>query len=177
MNQFLKISLMGLGVLSLTACSVKKGPNGAPVTSAGGQNTGAQTYAMQQQAGYQSNRRGFYRNAMRAPANQIYYFSFDSSSMRSQDARALLIQANYLATHPNAQIRLEGNTDNRGSREYNIGLGWRRDQSVARMLEQRGVRPRQIKMVSYGKERPAVTGNNDRAWALNRRVNLIYRAR
>ena len=97
--------------------------------------------------------------------------------MRSQDLRALRIQANFLASHPNAKIRLEGNTDNRGSREYNIGLGWRRDQSVARILEQQGVRSTQIQMVSYGKERPAVDGNNERVWSLNRRVNFIYKAR
>ena len=61
-----------------------------------------------------------------------------------------MIQSDYLVTHPNIKIRLEGNADARGSREYNIGLGWRRDQTVARLLEQQGVKPTQIDMVSFG---------------------------
>ena len=58
--------------------------------------------------------------------------------------------------------------------EYNIGLGWRRDQTVARILEQQGVKPSQIDMVSFGKEKPAVMGDNEQAWSLNRRVELVY---
>ncbi|MCH9644266.1 MAG: peptidoglycan-associated lipoprotein Pal [Gammaproteobacteria bacterium] len=115
-------------------------------------------------------------NAMTAPANQTYYFAFDKSNMNSDDAQALRTQANYLATHPKAKIVLQGNTDDRGSREYNVGLGWRRDQSVARIMEQQGVNPSQIQMVSFGKERPAVLGENEHAWSLNRRVNLEYKA-
>lgn len=115
-------------------------------------------------------------NALRAPANQVYYFAFDQSGVDRTDLRAMQIQARYLATHPSARIRLEGSTDNRGSREYNIGLGWRRDQSVEGILMQYGVSPKQIELVSYGKERPAVLGNSERAWSLNRRVNLIYKA-
>lgn len=176
MHKLITIALLSVGILSVTACGTKKGPNGVPVTSASASGNAAQTYAMQASNNYHSGQTGFYHNAMRAPANQTYYFAFDSSKMRPQDVRALMIQAGFLASHPRAKIRLEGNTDNRGSREYNIGLGWRRDQSVARLLEQQGVRPNQIQMVSYGKERPAVTGNGERSWALNRRVNVIYRA-
>lgn len=135
----------------------------------------AQTYAVSQSSGYHADANGFAVNSLQAPSNQTYYFAFDKSDMRSRDRQALDAQANYLATHPNAHVRLEGNTDNRGSREYNVGLGWRRDQSVARILEQQGVRPDQIEMVSYGKQNPAVTGDGEQAWALNRRVNMIYK--
>ncbi len=93
---------------------------------------------------------------------------------KSRRCHAATIQAAYLMTHRNAHVRLEGNTDDRGSREYNVGLGWRRAQAVARILKQQGVAPSQIKMVSYGKEHPAVSGNNEEAWSLNRRVELIY---
>lgn len=140
----------------------------------------AKTYAMREQSGYQgrtrTNANGEIINPMVAPANQTYYFAFDQSKLRPKDLKAIAVQANYLATHKKAKIRLEGNADNRGSREYNIGLGWRRDQSVARLLEQKGVAPNQIEMVSYGKEHPAVVGNNERAWRLNRRVHLVYEA-
>ena len=173
MRRIIAITMMGASVLGLTACHTtgNNTPNGVSKTAA---SDSTQTYALPGQQNYRGNEQAFYKNPMRAPANQVYYFAFDSSKMRPEDVNALRIQANYLMTHRNARIRLEGNTDNRGSREYNIGLGWRRDQSVGRLLEQWGVRPRQIKMVSYGKEHPVVPENNEHAWALNRRVNLIY---
>lgn len=140
----------------------------------------AQTYALVEQVGYtgkvQKDVDGRIINPLVAPANQTYYFNFDSTVSRSFDLKAIQVQANYLSTHSKAKVRLEGNADNRGSREYNIGLGWRRDAAIVRILEQAGVEPRQINMVSYGKERPAVVGDNETAWRLNRCVNLIYEA-
>jgi peptidoglycan-associated lipoprotein len=118
---------------------------------------------------------GFKVNSLKAPSNQTYYFALNDSDVRQSDMKALTIQSNYIAAHSGAKVRLEGNTDDRGSREYNIGLGWRRDQSVARAMEQQGVKASQIQMVSYGKENPAVSGDNQHAWALNRRVDFIYK--
>lgn len=114
-------------------------------------------------------------NAMSAPADQTYYFAFDSDAVRAADLSALMVQARYLADHPTVKIRLEGNTDRHGSREYNIGLGWRRDQSIAKILEQQGVLPAQIQMVSYGKEHPDVLADTPAAWQANRRVVLLYK--
>jgi len=140
----------------------------------------ARAYGVSGQAAYQlaqsSDKAQRYVNPLKAPANQVYYFSFDSDNVDAADMRALQIQADYLAKHPSAQVRLEGNTDDRGSREYNVGLGWRRDQSVMRYLQKAGVSPKQVQMISYGKERPAVLGDNEKAWTLNRRVNFIYKA-
>lgn len=180
----LQFVIIGITVLGLTACKSHT-PNpslasGSRAATGVQSSAGAKTFAMAGQPGYQGQVRkdqaGRVINPLVAPANQTYYFSFDSAALRSADLKAIAIQANYLATHPKAKVRLEGNTDNRGSREYNIGLGWRRDQAVARIMEQEGVAPGQLDMVSYGKERPAVMGDNERAWALNRRVNLIYEA-
>lgn len=147
------------------------------------QQSAAQTYQASPSGRYQQNSQqqaganGIYpRNSLSAPANQTYYFAFDSSQLFPDEVKAMHVQARYLATHPYAQIRLEGNTDNRGSREYNVALGWRRDQAILHYLEQQGVSPKQVQMVSYGKERPAVLGDNRRAWALNRRVELKYKA-
>jgi len=174
--------LIGLALCSLVvaACTNNQALSPNPANQIVGANTGntgsAQSYAANTGASYQQNAQGFKINAMQAPANQTYYFGFDQSTMRPQDLRALLVQAHYLSLHPNTKVRLEGNTDNRGSREYNVALGWRRDQAVARILEQQGVTPAQLDMISYGKERPAVVGNSQNAWALNRRVNLIYEA-
>ncbi len=72
------------------------------------------------------------------------------------------------------RVRLEGNTDERGSREYNIGLGERRAQAVRRALMLQGVADAQITTVSYGEERPAVTGHTEEAWSRNRRVDIVY---
>ena len=182
-----KVIFLAAGVVGLAACS-HKATNSLGETSALGDigapgamgSSAAQAYAMQAQRGYQGQIRkdpdGEIINPLVAPATQTYYFSFNQSIVQPREDRAISIQANYLATHPGARVRLEGNTDNRGSREYNVGLGWRRDQSVARIFEQQGVAPKQIRMVSYGKERPAVTGNTEGAWKLNRRVHLVYEA-
>jgi peptidoglycan-associated lipoprotein len=82
--------------------------------------------------------------------------------------------AKFLAAHPAARVRLEGHTDERGSREYNIGLGDRRAQSVRRALLLQGASDAQISTVSYGEERPAVLGHDEAAWAKNRRVEIVY---
>ena len=181
------ISLMTLSVTAvlLVGCSHSNtSPNSSSgYNSASNNNGGATPYSVQGSAGFQATRsinggtatNGAHINALKAPANQTYYFDFASNQIHGSDMRALNIQANYLAAHPHAKIRLGGNTDNRGSREYNIGLGWRRDQAVAHYFEQRGVSRKQIQMVSYGKEHPMVQGNNAHAWSLNRRVNLTYK--
>lgn len=102
------------------------------------------------------------------------YFDFDSASIRSEYAQPIAAHARHLADNPTVVIRLEGHTDERGSREYNIGLGERRSQAVRRALMLQGVSGDQISTVSYGEERPAVTGSDEEAWAMNRRVEIVY---
>jgi peptidoglycan-associated lipoprotein len=166
-------------LLSLAGCSHHQVPEESTTSPAAGTTTGAESYGANMGENYQGGKQssdGRYVNPLTAPSNQVYYFDYDSNNVNSADYKALSIQANYLASHPNAKVRLEGSTDARGSREYNIGLGWRRDQTVARLLEQQGVQPNQIEMVSYGKEHPVALGNNEDAWRLNRRVELKYKA-
>jgi peptidoglycan-associated lipoprotein len=107
-------------------------------------------------------------------ANRTIYFDFDSSEVRPDYNDLVAAHARYLAANPNTRVRLEGNTDERGSREYNIGLGERRAQSVRRALMLQGVADSQITTVSYGEERPAVTGHSEQAWSRNRRVDIVY---
>lgn len=166
------VAVAASSLLLLTSCSKKPNANGESGYGSSASDS-SQTYGMNSN-GYGSNN-GFKVNSLTAPSNQTYYFDLNSSDVHQKDMKALLIQANYIAAHPAAKVRLEGNTDDRGSREYNIGLGWRRDQSVARVMEQQGVKASQIQMVSYGKENPAVQGDNSHAWALNRRVDFIYK--
>ena len=106
--------------------------------------------------------------------NRTIYFDFDSSEVKSDYNGLITAHARYLASNPSARVRLEGKTDERGSREYNIGLGERRAQSVRRALTLQGVADSQITTVSYGEERPAVTGHTEEAWARNRRVDIVY---
>jgi peptidoglycan-associated lipoprotein len=107
-------------------------------------------------------------------ANRIVYFDFDSAVIKGQGVDVVAAHAKYLAGSPQARVRLEGNTDERGSREYNIGLGDRRAQAVRRSLLLQGVSEGQLTIVSYGEERPADPGHDEAAWAKNRRVEIVY---
>jgi peptidoglycan-associated lipoprotein len=107
--------------------------------------------------------------------NLVVYFEFDRSEIPNQFNDILIAHGQYLASNPRAALRLEGHTDERGSREYNIGLGERRAQSVRRFLLLQGASAEQVTTVSYGEERPASFGSSEDAWALNRRVELVYR--
>ena len=107
-------------------------------------------------------------------AKRIIYFDFDSSEIKGEGNDVVAAHAKYLASHTGSRVRLEGNTDDRGSREYNIGLGERRAQSVKRALMLQGASESQIATVSYGAERPAVQGSDEAAWAKNRRVEIVY---
>lgn len=112
---------------------------------------------------------------VKAPHNQIYHFAFNKSHLKKDYYKSLKAQANFLLRHPDARVKLEGHTDERGSREYNIALGMRRAKAVARYLKQHGVSPDQISMVSYGQEKPAALGHNEQAYWKNRRVHLKYK--
>ena len=114
-------------------------------------------------------------NSLQAPSNQTYYYDQGNVALNNDDVAALKIQANYLATHPGATVRLEGFADSKGSRENNILLAWKRIQLIQQDLLQYGVAPGQIVMVSYGKEKPAVDGYGEPIWALNRRVSISVR--
>lgn len=107
-------------------------------------------------------------------AVRVVYFDFDSAEIKGQGTDVVAVHAKYLAAHSSARVRLEGHTDERGSREYNIGLGERRAQSVRRALLLQGAADAQISTVSYGEERPAVPGHDEAAWAKNRRVEIVY---
>jgi peptidoglycan-associated lipoprotein len=106
--------------------------------------------------------------------NRVIYFEFDRSDVPADYVDLLQAHGEYLAANPASQIRLEGHADERGSREYNIGLGERRAQAVRQVLLLQGAAGEQLSTVSYGEERPAVLGSDDEAWALNRRVELVY---
>lgn len=106
--------------------------------------------------------------------DRVIYFSFDSSSIDQRSENVIREHALYLREHPNTKVVLEGHTDERGTREYNIGLGERRAYSVKQVMEQAGVNIDQMRVLSYGEERPAVWGSDEDSYARNRRVVIIY---
>ena len=107
-------------------------------------------------------------------SKRIVYFDFDSAEIRADSQSVVAAHARYLAGAPAQKVRLEGHADERGSREYNIGLGERRAQAVRRALLLQGVAEVQLSTVSYGEERPAVAGSDEQAYAANRRVEIVY---
>ena len=107
-------------------------------------------------------------------ARKVIYFDFDKSEIRPEYADIVKLSAQTLTGRPGLKVKLEGNTDERGTREYNIGLGERRAQAVRRALMLEGVAETQITTVSFGAERPAAEGDDESAWAKNRRVEVVY---
>jgi peptidoglycan-associated lipoprotein len=100
-----------------------------------------------------------------------FYFEYDSADLKSEAMRALDVHAKDLQNN-GARVVLEGHTDERGTREYNMALGERRSQAVQRYLVLQGVSPAQLELVSYGEERAIATGNEEQSWSQNRRVEL-----
>jgi peptidoglycan-associated lipoprotein len=104
----------------------------------------------------------------------VIYFDFDSSEVRAADQDMVARHAMQLGNDPTSRVRLEGHADERGSREYNIGLGERRAQAVRQLLLIQGVSASQIATVSFGEERPAAFGSSESDYSQNRRVEFKY---
>jgi peptidoglycan-associated lipoprotein len=107
-------------------------------------------------------------------ATRVIYFDFDQSAVRSEYLDVIQAHADYLAANPQVVVRLEGHADEKGTREYNLGLGENRANSVRSLMLAQGVSDNQLVVVSYGEERAAAFEHNEESWALNRRVELIY---
>lgn len=112
--------------------------------------------------------------AAKAPIERVIYFDYDQSELRPEFLDIVAQHGRFLAQNPEGRVRLEGHTDERGTREYNIALGESRAKTVSRMLQLQGVSSAQVRTVSYGEELPVDDAHNNDAWAKNRRVNVIY---
>lgn len=112
------------------------------------------------------------KNAM--AADTLFFFEFDRSDLKQDALDDLDSHAKYLAADRSAKVRLEGHADERGTRAYNLALGERRANSVARYLVIQGVNRSQIESMSYGEERPLSLSRDDSGWSRNRRVELVY---
>ena len=110
-------------------------------------------------------------------SERVVYFAYDQYSVDPRYRSVLDAHARYLADNPAAVVVVEGHADERGSREYNVGLGERRALAVRQFLLFQGAGSNQVSVVSYGEERPAAEGHTESAWRLNRRVELKYPSR
>ncbi len=108
------------------------------------------------------------------PSKRIIYFDFNKSTLQEKDHKILQSHATFLKNHPSSFVRLEGHTDERGSREYNLALGERRAKTARELLLKLGVIENQISILSYGEEQAIALDHTPKAWRLNRRVELIY---
>jgi peptidoglycan-associated lipoprotein len=176
MRKILMILMVAAALTSAGCSSNKPKPGPASSTEVGdnsGANADAANAANASNAGSDEETAGPQTGLL---AKRVIYFDFDSAEIKGEGNDVIAAHAKYLASHASMRVRLEGNTDARGSREYNIGLGERRAQAVRRALLLQGAADSQLATVSYGAERPAVAGNDDAAWAKNRRVEIVYLA-
>jgi peptidoglycan-associated lipoprotein len=181
MNRTTKTLLAGLTAVLLAACSSgvkleEPGQDGAPVENRTGAAEGAQ-------AGSASTRgvepvtieqKDPLDDPTSALSKRSIYFDFDSFAIGDEYRSTIDAHARYLMSHPNRRVLIQGNTDERGSREYNLALGQKRAEAVRRAMTALGVKETQMEAVSLGEERPRSTGNDDASRAENRRADLVY---
>lgn len=169
-----KLVILGLAALALAGCGGNDPvPDPEPNSTAGGPGDDAST------GGYGSDglTDGEFISDDSFDAEEldnIIYFDYDSSEIRAEDTDLVARHARQLGMNTGMSVRLEGHADERGSREYNIGLGERRAQTVRRLLLIQGASADQVSTVSFGEERPAVDGNTEAAYSQNRRVEITY---
>ena len=102
------------------------------------------------------------------------YFAFDSYDVAPEDAPVVEAHAKWLIAHPEVSIVIQGNTDERGGREYNLALGQKRSEAVKQRMQLLGVPAARIEAISFGKEKPVAPGTTEEAWAQNRRADIVY---
>jgi peptidoglycan-associated lipoprotein len=178
MKSWINVLLVCIIGLSVAACAGPKRGGEAATEGAEGQaptqqqpQAGDERYGLEGGGGVASESLDDPNSIL---AKRTVYFDFDSSEVKPEDREIVLAHASYLAAHPDANVVLEGHADERGSREYNMGLGERRAKAVRQLMLLQGVSAKQVDFVSFGEERPVALGHDESAWRLNRRVEITY---
>ncbi|MGP1928645.1 MAG: peptidoglycan-associated lipoprotein Pal [Arsenophonus sp. NC-WZS1-MAG3] len=163
LNKMLKGLILILPILAFTACSSKKNNS----------NIGAKNNITDSNVSltYEQLDR---QQTKELQSNNIVYFNFDKYDVKLDYIQLLDQHATFLRSNPSIKVTVEGHTDERGTPEYNIALGERRANTVKFYLQSKGVNGKQIAIISYGKEKPAIQGNDEAAYAKNRRAILVY---
>ena len=157
-----------LALFALGACSSD------PATESGNNGSQVAYKRADDQASPRNAASAATRSLSAAPSERSVYYEFDKSDIRSESRSMLEANARYLREHPNVSVRVEGNSDERGSAEYNLALGQRRAEAVSRTLKTLGVSDARIEAVSLGKEKPKKAGHDETSWAENRRSDIVY---
>ncbi|OKP04859.1 MULTISPECIES: peptidoglycan-associated lipoprotein Pal [Xenorhabdus] len=164
LNKVLKGLMLALPIMAVAACSSNKTGNndqsGVSTVDNSSKTLSAEELARQQMQELQNN--------------NIVYFGFDKYDINGEFAQMLDAHAAFLRTNPSVKVTIEGHADERGTPEYNIALGERRANAVKMYLQGKGVSADQLAIVSYGKEKPAVLGHDEAAYAKNRRAVIVY---
>ncbi len=168
--------LVVVGLAALAGCAGNKAvkPHGASATASRGTSTqasGAGQNGSMQGTGMAGANSGSSLNSF----SHMVHFRTNSATISGVNRKIVKKNASYLEAHPNVHVRLEGNTDERGTAQYNMALGWRRADAVKHMLEVLGVSGSQLATISFGKSRPLAMGHDRAAWAKNRRVYFNYK--
>jgi len=170
---YLKQLVLLFGLFALAACGSPTIPDPDPLDSTYGDDSGEANTSGNEFEEWDEGEE-FGDDPSGGELAMIIFFDFDSSEVRAIDTDVVTRHARQLTDNRDYAVRLEGHADERGSREYNIGLGERRAQAVRRLLLIQGASASQIKTVSFGEERPAADGSDESAWAQNRRVEIVY---
>jgi peptidoglycan-associated lipoprotein len=172
MKSALRLTLALVIALTLVAC--KTAPKAEPETEAP---TTAPTTTVDTQAAPDphdyADARNF-DNPESLLSKRVIYFDFDKSTVRPEFRGIISAHSAYAKAHSSAAVTLEGHADERGTREYNLGLGERRGNAVEGLMSAQGARGNQLTVVSYGEERPVCRVSDDECWSLNRRVEIVY---
>ena len=160
------IAVLMIATLGLAGCASEPTPTIAPKTAPGGAVT----------AGLVADRAlppGL--NDPNSPlSRRVIYFDYDNSNIKPEFVEVLRAHARYIATNPKAKVMLEGHTDERGTREFNLALAEDRAAAVRRFMRAEGAAESQLGILSFGEEKPTQPGQGEQVWALNRRVELVY---
>lgn len=167
MNKTVRVALVALLCVGAAACSKKQVKPETPVSQPTQQATQPDTSGKYQLGDLEKDA---------CLRQRVVYFDFDKDEIKPEFQQIMACHAKYLQDRPMAQMRLEGNTDERGSKEYNLGLGERRANAVSSALQANGGSASQISVISYGKEKPVCREHNEDCWSKNRRVEIVYTA-
>lgn len=169
---------LGTVLITLSAVFLLNGCPSAPIDEQEPESTGELgRYAGVATSGVPT-RGGYTAADLNDPSSPLYqriiYFDYDSSDIQPQFIDILRAHASYLSSSSAPLVTLDGHTDERGTREYNLALGDHRADTVRRFLLAEGVPDGRIRTMSFGEERPVDSGHGESSWALNRRVELVY---
>ncbi len=168
---FHALTIAGLTVVLAGACSSKPTKTDDAAATVGGENAQAATTPMVTDKPNELDPQG--SDGGKIAGLNTVYFEYDQSRLTSDSRKKLADNAEWIKSHPNFTIQVEGHTDSRGSVEYNLALGERRAKSVKSYLQTLGVDAKRVTIISYGKEKPIESGDGESAWSKNRRANFV----